>query len=477
VGDAGGKVVAMTTIRNADEFLSGAGLETDQVDCQTTGDSHTTFTAPWRGKQREADKTALFDYVRRNASGVPLVTIVSDVFGDDSDPGAADYKLAKRFFERYPDLFNVYDKGAGVFKWVEPQVDLYRSLRLRQQSQRDAVGQADDEAGDLQNVDTADETDQADPQYAKDRVQSYLENYLMVNSDAVKESFFEAMVTDIEGNEGLWQVLENRVTDEYLCLPYNTRHNNGGKAGKVRDRFDAVLKAATKRHNCASVVTLTTDPKRHTGLSEALENLSDNRRRLLQWLSTEYQLGYRPEYLSVLEFSRTGLPHLHLVIFGENHGISEADIRDKWVGYGQGWEVDVRLAVNHHATDTWRLHDDGDGIVALRDYLGKAIRDLQDLANSDADELRDRLEAGDLSLWRQALYWATERQYFTCSHSLKKTESDEADDGLPDLTIEWEFVGVRQYEDIPATVKEKAEFVSYARPPPSTSSTASSAAG
>jgi hypothetical protein len=398
------------------------------------------------------------------------VKVVSDVFGVDTAAGDADYRLAKRFFERYPDLFKTYDRGPH--KWVEPRLDLYRGLNLRLQSKRlkTSVRQGDEQTTDLQSENTV-AGDDGDPQYAKDRVQSYLENYLQVQSDSVKESLLRAMVTDIEGNEDLWQVLENRVTDEYLCLPYNTRHNNGGKAGKVRDRFDSALATATGRHSNAVVLTLTTDPKQHSGLFDALQSLSKNKNKLLSWLATDYQLGHRPEYLSALEFSQSGLPHLHLVLFGISYAVSQEQLAAQWRDYGQGSVVDIRQAKNRHNTDTWRLHDDDSGIVALRDYIGKAIRGLQSVANSDGDELRDLLEAGDLSLWRQALYWATERQYFTCSNSLNQSGSNScaSDDGLPDI-VEWEFVGVRQYDEIPATVKEKAQFVSYGRPPPATSS-------
>jgi hypothetical protein len=456
----------MTAIRNGGEFLSGLGVDTNQVDCQTTGEPHTAFTAPWRGKAREADKTALFDYVRHNASGVPLTKVVSDVFGVEATTGEADYRLAKRFFERYSDLFKTYERGPH--KWVEPQLDLYRGLNLRQQSiqNKTSVRRGDGEATALQSEAESTDSD-GDPQYAKERVQSYLDNYLQVRSDSVKGSLLEAMITDIEGNEDLWQVLANRVTDEYLCLPYNTRHNSGGKAGKVREGFESALAEATNRHNEAVVLTLTTDPKEHSGLSKALESLSANRSRLLQWLSTEYQLGHRPEYLSVLEFTETGLPHLHLVLFGVSYAVSQEQLAAKWGDYGQGWVVDARQAQNVHDTDVWRLHDDDRGIVALRDYLGKSIRGLQEVANSDGDELRDRLEDEDLSLWRQSLYWATERQYFTCSHSLKQSPANDGDTngGLPPI-VEWEFIGVRQYEAIPATVRQKARFVTHNRPPP-----------
>lgn len=447
----------MTAIRNPREFLDGVGVnpETDEA-CQSDGGcppATISFSKPWRDTEHEAKKNALFQYARQNYSGVYIRQAVNDVF---NGPDESDYRLARRFYERYPDIFKTYSMGSQ--QWVEPRIDLYDGLNLRQQSKnrKTTRGQGDSETTDLDS--------DGDPDFAKDRAQAYLDNYLQVQSDSVKESLYRSMVDDIEGTEDLWQLLENRVTDEYCALPYNTRHNNGGKAGKVRDRFENALTAATDCHNNAVVATLTTDPKQHSGLFDALDSLSKNRNRLLSWLATEYQLGYRPEYVSVLEFTDSGLPHLHLVLFGVSWAVSQDQLAAKWGDYGQGWVVDLRTAKNQHDTDTWRLHDDG-GIVSLRQYIGKSIRGLQEVANSNAEDLGDRLAAGDLSLWKQSLYWATEQQYMTCSTGLKPTDSGDSGDSLPEIT-EWEFIGVRQYDEIPATVKQKCTFATKSRPPP-----------
>jgi hypothetical protein len=118
------------------------------------------------------------------------------------------------------------------------------------------------------------------------------------------------------------------------------------------------------------------------------------------------------------------------------------------------------------------LHNDDGSRVTLRQYLGKAIRGLQDVADMDAGDLRDAVEDGDISLWRQALYWATERQYCSCSGYLKDSGDS---DGLPHVK-RYEFVGVAQYRDIPAHVKRDAAILDRP-PPPSGQSTASTGSG
>jgi len=438
----------------------------DTVDCQTTGVPYTPFGAPWQNSQRAGDKTRLYEYIRYEPAGAPLRQIVRTVFDKKAATGDADYQLARRFYERHSELFKTYSKGSE--KWVEPRIGLFTSLNLRQQYAKrktsvrngDMPTDAVDSGENLGSVES--DADNDGGKFAKERVQSYLDNHLQVNADSLRQSLFREFVTDKAGTEDRWQLFERvRGTgDDYLCLPYRTRYNDGRRAGDIREGFENALRSATKRHNNAVILTVTTDPKRHSGLSEALENLTKNKGRIMSWLSTEYQLGHRPENLTVLEFTETGLPHLHIVLFGVSYAVSQEQLSAKWGDYGQGSVVDIRTAKNVHDGDTWRLHDDSN-VVTLRQYLGKAIRELQSVANADAVDLQEKIESGDISLWRQSLYWATEQQYYTCSPSLRKSNS--VDGCLPHVT-EWEFVGTARYDKIPAHVQQSATFD--VRPPP-----------
>ena len=91
------------------------GRPTDRTGgCQSPGDPHTPWEAPWRDSQREADKTKLYNYVRKAPEGTPFVKIVRDVFeAGFPDYENTDYQLARRFFERH-DMFLIAKRGGDL---------------------------------------------------------------------------------------------------------------------------------------------------------------------------------------------------------------------------------------------------------------------------------------------------------------------------------------------------------------------------
>jgi hypothetical protein len=453
-----------------------SGLTGERFDCQTGREVHTPLDAPWRGAYGERAKTLLFEYVRSESKGVRISKIVSDVFGQDAvDSAGADYQLARRFFERW-DMFKTDRRDRNL--WVEPRFGVFHLST--QYAERKTSGQDGDglstvetggQTGDGGSADnpTGDEdvADLPEPHYPKDRVRSILSKRTLLNGSDGRHDYraelLGELATERENVADKFSIFE-RVRgqgSDYLLIPYTTRFNSRDRATDTQGRFRTALRTAAEEYSDAVVLTVTVDPKGHESLSAALESLTENKGRLLSWLSTDYQLGHRPENLSVLEFMENGLPHAHIVLFGRSWLMHQNQLSAKWADLGTGSVVDVRTARNRG--EEWFMHNDDGGTVTLQQYLGKAIRGLADLADMDEAELRDAVDAGEVAdLWKHALYWATERQYCSCSPALKQSD----DDGLPHVT-EWRFRGVARYEDIPAHVTRDAAMARrQGRPPP-----------
>ena len=368
--------------------------------------------------------------------------------------------------------------------WLYPSLNLSRQYANRKTSVGRGDGLPDGSGGGPtagRGGDRADcPTDIGDGQprqYPRDRAQAILDKRVRLdgrNGQDYRAGLLRQLGTEREIQQDKFKIL-SRVRGNgpaHLLIPYLTRFNDTDRAGDIQQGFRTALQRASQRHEDAVVVTLTTDPKRHSSVSEALDSLGDAKGRFMSWIGTDYQLGKRPDNLSVLEWTAGGLPHVHLVLFGIDWLLPQSTISAKWDSLGAGRVVDIRSATASRDGKRWYLHNDDGSRVTLRQYLGKAIRGLQRVADMDAGDLRDAIEDGDISLWRQALYWATERQYCSCSPCLKDSGDS---DGLPHVK-RYEFVGVAQYRAIPAHIRRDAAILDRP-PPPSGQSTASAGSG
>jgi hypothetical protein len=192
----------------------------------------------------------------------------------------------------------------------------------------------------------------------------------------------------------------------------------------------------------------------------------------------------RPDYIKALEFTEKGYPHLHVLFFDvptrEEDGMpwlcDKAELAAKWTDYGQGEIVDTYPLVyrddlddldpdfqsDEGFVDWYRFgnHDHDEGWVRERTraheliefgdeshemestagaYLGKylsatfgSLLDATESFQEPVDEKRDSF-ADKAATWKLALYWVTNRRFWSCSESI--TEGIDPNDHIqnPDV--------------------------------------------
>ncbi|QZA87616.1 hypothetical protein K0C01_07300 [Salinarchaeum sp. IM2453] len=259
----------------------------------------------------------------------------------------------------------------------------------------------------------------------------------------------------------VWNVFERVRGDgpEYLCVPFRNRFNSPGRVGDLRASWRRAWRRASRRYDDAVLVTLTTDPAMHDSIADATEALIENKNRLSSWLeydpaSGPSRPGFRPTNLYVLEFTDSGLPHLHVVYFGVSWVTTQAALADYWERREQGRVVDVRRLLKRGGDFVIRTDDlpddpDADGKRTARSYLAKSLRTLSavtDTSPGDVDEASSTRRSGDVNddadLWKPALYWATGKAFFDGSPELTTDDPDGDKDGdtLPRVPC-YRFVG------------------------------------
>ena len=431
------------------------GRPTDRSgSCKSPGDPHTPWDAPWRDSQREAAKTKLYKYVRYEQDGARLVKIVRDVFeGGSPDYDTRDYQLAKRFFENY-DLFEITRRDGSV--WVYPEIEVFHL-----NSSKHSAKNTDGDGVDALTGETGD-------RYARERAESYLSKRTMIDADSIRGDLFGEQATELDSIEDVYTLLKRirgSAGREYVGIPYETRFNSLERGIDLRDGFIDSLDRAAEEHNSACLLTATTDPKLHDSILDQVNSLLETKNRFMGWLDYEptgdapERPGFRPDNLYVLEWSDKGLPHLHILLFGVDWVAHQEALSNYWGQY-QGEIVDVRGVHSMQKRNGQWLIRDGDSQVSARQYLGKSMRLLCDLASMDPGEIQDaadQIRAGDRSddLWKLALYWASGKQFYAGTPEL--TNPQTPDEGLPHVT-RYRYIGTARYDQIPAHIRQRTMF-------------------
>jgi len=126
---------------------------------------------------------------------------------------------------------------------------------------------------------------------------------------------------------------------EFLVLDYKTRFTSKEYLKKQIKNVNEIFKIASQKYQNAVLLTLTTDPKRFKSSYHGWKSFGKNFAKFMRWLTK--RLGERPLYSSFYEFTKSGLLHTHVLIFGEAYLIPKQEIVDEWKRLGQGEIVDI----------------------------------------------------------------------------------------------------------------------------------------
>jgi len=435
-------------------------------DVITPNKSRVPFSRPWRGLEYAGDYEEAFQFIKsQRYHGHPtrLRQAVRHVYGDDYTN--TEYQRIRRFINRTGWLRATTEQG---FTQVEPTLEVFglESAVSKSQKRKTGTGSGDtsDKLGETGEATESESNDTTHSDFPKDRIDRLREKVVRLDGydghTDHREDVFRELVQYRENTADKYTLLKRRITDEYLALPYRTRFNDRGRATDTQARFRTALHKASEDFRTASVLSLTVDPKRYESHAEATERITEKVNNLKSYL--RYQTGGF-DSVSVFDFQRNGLPHYHIVLFGvrivEDESdtetgeptVSEAQVRDYWdTNANMGKQVAVQPAWLRN--DEWVLHND-DRKVSLSYYLGKRIRELVELAELDESELWEKVEDGDLRMWRHALFWVTQKQYVSCSESLRESDDGDGDD-LP-YAPEWEYVGTMRFDQIPESVLDR----------------------
>jgi len=199
------------------------------------------------------------------------------------------------------------------------------------------------------------------------------------------------------------------VLPTYLVKRFETRFNSRRRISLIKRKYRGIWEIC-KSFKVGVFLTLTSDPKRFSCLNDMYKAVSVGFNRFLSLLRRRF--GFRPKYICVQEFSEKGFLHLHIVFFGIHRLMDKYEITEFWKKYGIGEINFVYKIVNRGGSFVWaknpkRIKEKSVDKYLFK-YLTKTFRLIYDL-----EEFKE-----DSEIFKLALYWATNKRFFTRSYSL-----------------------------------------------------------
>lgn len=175
--------------------------------------------------------------------------------------------------------------------------------------------------------------------------------------DYGKESFDFSFIEDqcykwtIVYVHGRYIVLKHKTENKWLLIRQYNRFQPAYK-----ERLKEKLKWL-RFVDSQTLVTLTVDPKRFALLHHEYHFVKKGWATLHRWLRKKYGVFF---YVCVLEITRKGRPHLHILTTLPFIDVNE--MREKWVKYGGGQQLRVDF-----------LHRRYDGVGYVLKYVTKSL--------------------------------------------------------------------------------------------------------
>ena len=388
-----------------------ASVYDDSDPCEFTGeDSPPEPFSCFLEEDRAYDKTRIVKWLCYHPKGVPVVRTVKALFPDDSEERIADrsytstdYQFVSRFLKRteYAEL-----EADGPVLSASPTPGAFH-LTLESKIPSEA------QAG-----------------YAKERAEACTYGFWNLNDVNDARLLTKDFVDYLDSIDDRRLMLENvENPDMKLTMPYHTRFNDDRRKAEQWARYNNAWEAADNLYGRGVMITLTTDPKRYDSIGSMLDGLMEAWQDLHETLNQRYLGDRRLDFIRALEFggseksSHVGLPHLHVCVFGVPY-VDHAWLKNYWKG--RHGEIVHIHGLNKRGSESWIMTSGTHAGKSVAGYLGKYLSKTFERIADDPDDLRDHYESwsegGDWKtseLWKLALYWASGRQFWSCSHDLK----------------------------------------------------------
>ncbi len=244
-------------------------------------------------------------------------------------------------------------------------------------------------------------------------------------------------------------------TGDIIGMQYSTRFNDTRKSAIALKKYDYAVDKSYTMFSKAIYITLTTSPNDHENIWQANRSFSSYWNKFMSAMTK--RLGRRPRYISAFEFSpKKGLMHCHAMIFipqfktlANTSGLSyRRAVRKRAEELSEMWERISRAFIVDYQEVERKKTREGKLVWSWRDPNPKDTRG-KPIKETVTDYLKKYMKKAILSVNEpnptkradtQALYWAFNKRFWTCSRVFNPKPEEEED--LATDSPRYVFLGV-----------------------------------